>query len=280
MIWTFFVKGISMFRNIVAMLSDKSVSSNFINIAANFAKSNNGKISGVYVSPLSKTMLSMPNVVDEKSLQKIANEVENKFNNSTKIKGVDGKWCYSESEEVGGAIIRESLYADLVLLGRSDCDYKTIDKVILTASCPVLLVPLSCVPKNEFRRILIAWKGTKESARALHDSLPLLHKADDVKVLTFGENPEEKKALLEYLFAHDIQASVEQHSLDNFPAEYRMSLDQDEIIGNRIIAFSHGENRDLIIMGGYGQSRLGDAVLSGVTHQMSRMSQIPIMYSH
>ncbi len=269
-----------MFRNIVTALNDKSASSNFIKIAAKFAKSNSGKISGVYVLPLSKTMLSMPNVIDEKSFRENAKKIQEKFDNTTKAIGINGKWCYSESEEVVSAVIRESLYADLVLLGRSDCDYKTIDKVILAASCPVLLLPLSCIPKTEFKRILIAWKDTKESARALHDSLPLLHKADDVKVLIFDEKQEIKNSLVEYLSMHDIPASIEQHSLDNLAAEYRMSLDQDEIIGNRIIAFSCEENRDLIIMGGYGQSRLGDAALSGVTYQMSRMSQIPIMYSH
>ena len=269
-----------MFRNIVTALNDKSTSSNFIKIAAKFAKSNNGKISGVYVSPLSKTMLSMPDVVDEKSFRATANKIREKFDSTTKAIGVSGKWCYSESEEVVSAVIRESLYADLVLLGRSDCDLKTIDKVILAASCPVLLLPLCSIPKTEFRRILIAWKDTKESARALHDSLPLLHKADDVKVIIFDNKKRVKSSLEEYLSMHDIHATIEQHSLDNLPAEYRMSLDQDEIIGNRIIAFSNEENRDLIIMGGYGQSRLGDAVLSGVTYQMTRMSEIPIMYSH
>ena len=269
-----------MFRNIVIALNDKSANSDFIKIAAKFAKSNNGKISGVYVLPLSKTMLSMPNVVDEKSFRANAKKIQDKFNNTTEAIEVNGKWCYSESEDVVSAVIRESLYADLVLLSRSDCDYKTIDKVILAASCPVLLLPQSCIPKFEFKRILIAWKDTKESARALHDSLPLLHKADDVKVLSFEENQQTKNSLVEYLSIHDIPASIEQHSLENLPAEYRMSLDQDEIIGNRIIAFSGEEHRDLIIMGGYGQSRLGDAVLSGVTYQMSRMSQTPIMYSH
>ncbi len=269
-----------MFRNIVALLSDKSVKSNFIDFAAKFAKSNNGKITGVYVSPLSKTMLSMPDAVNVKSFRDTAKLVREKFDASIKARKVNGTWCYSESEDVVSAIIRESLYADLILLGRSDCDYKTIDKVILTGSCPVLLIPLSCVPKTEFKRILIAWKDTKESARALHDSLPLLHKADDVKVLAFKEDNQEKNSLIEYLSAHEIHASIEQHSLDNFPAEFRISLDQDEIIGNRIIAFSHEENRDLVVMGGYGQSRLGDAVLSGVTYQMSRMSQAPVIYSH
>lgn len=276
-----------MFRNIVVLLEDNVINSNFLNVATNIAKTSDGNVSGVYVLPLSRTMLNMPrtelnelNVIDVKYFRDKAQKVHDKFESSIKAAGLKGNWFYSECTDVVTEVVRQALYADLIMLSQADDNYKTIDYVILTASCPTLLVPPSNNSSGNFKRILIAWKNTRESARALHDSLPLLHKADDIKIVTFGDNKHEKQSLTTYLTTHGINARIDQLPVDSIPAEYGLPMDIDESIGKKIIALSKEEESDLIVMGGFGHSRLGDAVLSGVTLQISRNAEIPVLMSH
>ncbi len=276
-----------MFRNIVVLLEDNVINSNFLNVVTNVAKTSDGNISGVYVLPLSQTMINMPrttlnitNVVDVEYFRDKAQKVHDKFESSIKAAGLKGEWFYSESRDVVTEVVRQGLYADLIMLSQADGNYKTTDKVILTASCPTLLVPPSNISSGNFNRILIAWKNTRESARALHDSLPLLHNADDIKIVTFGDDNQEKQSLTTYLTTHGINAKIDQQPLDSLPAEYGLPTDIDHSIGNRLITLSKEENSDLIVMGGFGHSRLGDAILSGVTLQISRNAEIPVLMSH
>ncbi len=276
-----------MFRNIVVLLEDNVINSNFLNVVTNVAKTSDGNISGVYVLPLSQTMINMPrttlnitNVVDVEYFRDNAQKVHDKFESSIKAAGLKGEWFYSESRDVVTEVVRQGLYADLIMLSQADGNYKITDNVILTASCPTLLVPPSNISSGNFNRILIAWKKTRESARALHDSLPLLHKADDIKIVTFGDDNQEKQSLTKYLTTHGINAKIDQQPLDSLPADYGLPTDIDHSIGNRLITLSKEEKSDLIVMGGFGHSRLGDAVLSGVTLQISRNAEIPVMMSH
>ncbi len=276
-----------MFRNIVVLLEDNVINSNFLNVVTNVAKTSDGNISGVYVLPLSQTMINMSrttlnitNVVDVEYFRDKAQKVHDKFESSIKAAGLKGEWFYSESRDVVTEVVRQGLYADLIMLSQADGNYKTTDKVILTASCPTLLVPPSNISSGNFNRILIAWKNTRESARALHDSLPLLHNADDIKIVTFGDDNQEKQSLTTYLTTHGINAKIDQQPLDSLPAEYGLPTDIDHSIGNRLITLSKEENSDLIVMGGFGHSRLGDAILSGVTLQISRNAEIPVLMSH
>ena len=269
-----------MFRNIAVLLEDKSIGSNFITVATNIAKVSGSNITGVYVLPLNRTMLNMPEVVDVKSFRNKAQEVRQKFESSVTASGLIANWNYSECRDIATEVARQGLYSDLIILGLGASELKTIDNVLLTASCPALLIPLVSNSSGNFKRILVAWKNTRESARALHDSLPLLHQAEEVKVITFSDNKQEKELLSSYLTTHSIKATIDQKPIDSDVTEYGQPMEIDKVIGDKIITLSKQEKFDLLVMGCFGHSRLGDAVLSGVTNQISRNTQIPVLMSH
>ena len=272
-----------MFRNIVVLLEDEVINSNLLDIATNIAKTSDGHISGVYVLPLTKTMFSIPDAVDVGSFRDKAHKVHEEFDSAIKAAGVKGDWNYTEGGNVVAEVARQSLYADLIILSRGDESRSSIvDKVLLAASCPTLLLSPSITSNGSFNRILVAWKSTRESARALHDTLPLLHKAKDITIVIFGEpNNEEKQSLTTYLTAHGINAKIDQQPLSSFPAEHHLLIsDIDSSISDRLLAISKEKSCDLIVMGAYGHSRLSEAILSGVTRQISRNSEIPVLMSH
>lgn len=268
-----------MFRNIAVLLEDKSIETNFINIATNIAKANGGNITGVYVLPLNRTMLSMPEIVDVESLRNKVQNVRQKFEATVKTSGLIANWNYSECKDIATEVARQGLYSDLIVLDLGASELKTIDNVLLTSSCPTLLVPQTYNSSGNFKRIIVAWKNTRESARALHDALPFLHQAEEVKVITFSDNKQEKESLSTYLTTHSIKTKIDQRPIDSDVTEYGQPMEIDKVIGDRIIKLSKQEEFELIVMGCFGHSRLGDAVLSGVTNQISRHTQIPVLMS-
>lgn len=270
-----------MYRNIVILLDDHPAQSNVLDVAINMAKSSDGQITGVYVLPFSPTMFFMPDAVDVESIHKKEKEVQEEFESTIDAADVKGEWHYTEGGDVVKEVAQRGLYADLIVLGRDESNNSIVDKIILTASCPTLLLPTSKTSNGVFDNVIVAWKNTREAARALHDTLPLLHSASDITIVTFGEpDDQEKHSLNSYLKSHGINVSINQQSLKSFPAERSLISDIDASIGDRLLTFSKEEGRDLIIMGAYGHSRLSEAVLSGVTHQVSRNAEIPVLMSH
>lgn len=270
-----------MYRNIVVLLEDLATRSNVLDIATNMAKTSDGHITGVYVLPLTPTIFSMPDVVDVEAIRNKENKVHEEFDSAIKAAGIKGDWHFAGGGDVVTEVARQGLYADLIMLSRDESHHSIVDKVLLTASCPTLELPPSNLVNISFDRVLVAWKGTREAARALHDALPILHKANDIIIVTFGYiSDHEKQSLASYLEIHGINAKIEQQSLDSSPAEHGLQDDLESSIGHRLLALSQEENRDLLVMGAFGHLRLSEAVLSRVTHLVTRNANIPVLMSH
>ena len=272
-----------MYRNIVVLLGDRLAfsDSNVLDVAINIAKRSDGHILGAYVLPLTSTMFSISDVVDMESLHNKAEVMHEKFESAIRAAGVNGDWCDMQGGDAVAEVARQGLYADLIIFSRVEIHQSTVDKVLLTASCPMLMLPPSNISDGSFDNVLVAWKGTREAARALHDALPILHKANDVTIVMFGEaNNDEKQSLISYLAVHGINAKIEKQSQENFPAEHGMLGDSDKSIGRRLLTLSKEEERDLIVMGAYGHSRLSETILSGVSHTVTRNAEIPVLMSH
>jgi len=262
-----------MYRSLVVLLEDDVSDSSVLDEATSLAKASNGYISGVYVIPLTPTMISMPDIVNVESFRNRAQQVREKFESAIKAAGVQGNWHYTEGGDIVAEVAQRSLYADLLVLRRSKENHTTIDKILLTSSCPTLLLPPSKMPSTNIDRVLVAWKGTREAARTLHDTLPLLHNAQEIILAVFGEiDDQDKQSLTRYLATHGIDAKIEQHPLESSLSE--------KSIGQRLLALAKEKNAELIVMGAYGHSRLSEAILSGVTNLVSRHADVPVLMSH
>ena len=272
-----------MYRNIIALLGDRLAfsDSNVLDVAINIAKRSDGHILGAYVLPFTSAMFSTSNVADVESLHNKTEVMHEKFESKIRAADVNGDWCNTQRGDAVAEVARQSLYADLIIFSRVEIHQSTVDKVLLTACCPMLMLPPSNISDGSFDNVLVAWKGTREAARALHDALPILHKANDVLIVIFGEsNNDEKQSMISYLAVHGINARVEEQSQESFLAEHGMQGDSDKSIGHRLLTLSKDEERDLIVMGAYGHTRLSESVLSGVTHTVTRSAEMPVLMSH
>jgi nucleotide-binding universal stress UspA family protein len=169
--------------------------------------------------------------------------------------------------------------ADLVVAGGSPLaahdSYRWADPAELALECgrPVLVVP----PKGgtlQARKVVVAWKDTREARRALADSLPILKCADEVLVLAVCGADERADArphtasVAAYLVRHGVEA---RDKVVTAPSSEVAGLLQAE-------AASLGA--DLIVSGAYGHSRLGEWVFGGVTIDLLHDPQRFLLISH
>lgn len=179
------------------------------------------------------------------------------------------------------ALTREARAADLLILGREaavpDTDalqFPDPGATLLTAGRPVLLVPPS-IASVTARRIIVAWKDTREARRAVSDALPFLRRAEEVLVLEVCEEGHERADL--QLQLGDVVAYLERHGVrarkEARDRRYRSVVDE-------LLLASEQTGSDLIVAGGFGRGRIREWVFGGVTRDLLRYSPKPCLLSH
>lgn len=183
--------------------------------------------------------------------------------------------------ELGGQtpydFARVGLCADLLVLGQRNAQDPAADDVpadfsahaIVHSGTPALIVPTNEAPATLPRTIVLAWNNTRESARALKASLPLLGAATRIHVVCWRDEDEAGlSALMDYLQRHGLSCDVH---LNAAPAPD---------LGMALLDFAIGKQADLIVMGCYGHSRAREWVFGGVTQFMLASTSIPTLMAH
>ena len=136
---------------------------------------------------------------------------------------------------------------------------------------PVLLVPLS-LSTTRFDRVLVGWKDTRETRRAIADALPLMRHAEVtvVEVVNEGHMDAARRHLddvIEWLMQHDVPAKA-----------LPVTSSGDDAADLRSVADS--EHCDVIVAGAYGHSRLREWILGGVTKDLLMSPRRCSLVSH
>lgn len=147
----------------------------------------------------------------------------------------------------------------------------------LALSCgrPVLVVPRTGVKSLSAERIMIAWNGSKEAARALADALPFLQKASEVEVVTVAEARTTAEGAGPSV--QDVCRHLELHGIKAAAIE----LPRTKIkIADALLSRAAAQGADLVVLGAYGHSRFRELVLGGVTRHFLSNSAAPLLLSH
>lgn len=174
------------------------------------------------------------------------------------------------------AVLRHARLCDLILAPQmtdeEDHEPSALIRCLLRESGrPVLVLPTPRALDVLGQKIVIAWNGSAEGARALASSLPFLAQAQSVTVLTVSEASSQAlsaSAVTDYLTAHGVKAQA--RALDSDPFSTSHAL----LEGARVMG------ADLIISGAYSRSRMSRLIFGGVTAYLLDKSEIPLLMQH
>ena len=174
-------------------------------------------------------------------------------------------------------LARHARCTDLTIVGQADLaahgvdDTALIEAAFMDSGRPALVIPRTSVAALPPRRALIAWDGSREAARAASDAIPLLRLAEQVLVMivaTRDAGDHAGAALVAHLIRHEIKAEL--HQVGGGGAGVTETL----------LAQAHDAAADLLVMGGYGHSRLREMVRGGVTRHLLEHMTLPVLLSH
>jgi nucleotide-binding universal stress UspA family protein len=172
-------------------------------------------------------------------------------------------------------------YSDVVIVGRIDEKHVSpltpsdlAEQLVLSARRPVIIVPPIASPQFRTARIAVLWNGSREASAAVKDALLLLQSAKEVHIVVFDSDPghdrhgEEPGAdIAWYLARHGVNAVI-----------VREVSDGD--VGEEALSYAIDRSIDLIVMGGYGHSRVRELILGGVSRTLLKHANVPLFMVH
>lgn len=167
---------------------------------------------------------------------------------------------------------------DLTVVAQPDPDKPGPEEVIaetvlLESGRAVLVVPYVQRDGYGGGRAFVAWDGSRAAARALAEGLPLLHRAAKVEVLRVMRAGDEDTGcddVLRHLARHGLSATTRTlHVGSGEPS-----------IAQTILNEVSDQGADLVVMGGYGHSRLRELVMGGVTREILSAMTVPVLMAH
>lgn len=146
------------------------------------------------------------------------------------------------------------------------------ENLVMESGRPVLIVPSSGAYSGRSRHVVCAWNGTRESARAVADALPLLRRAEKVSILSVDPKGAEKRVP-----GADIALHLARHGvISEATTTYADGIG----VGDALLSRIADLGADMLVMGAYGHSRAREAVFGGATRDVLDRMTVPVLMSH
>jgi len=274
-----------MLRDLLVHVDGSDAGRRRLQFAIDLALRTGARLTGLHVMPPPDVPpLYKPSQLDEAvanmSLKLAANAraAKEAFKGEVAQRLSDTRWFEADGDVADG-ICDRARYADLVILGQYEWQRPKVahplpiaHSVLLRCGRPVLVVPAAVGPIS-FARAAIAWDGSREAVRAVHDALPLLALSQSVKIVTILapeaiESSDYAKHLSAHLANHGIkiEPGVIQTRSENEPIALRQQIEKADY--------------DLLVMGGYSHPKWLEFIFGGATQSILLSSKIPVLVSH
>ena len=178
--------------------------------------------------------------------------------------------------DAAGSLGEMARLHDLSIVLQPDSEQVTFDndiprEILFQAGGPVLFLPYTFRGTFKAKRIGICWDGSRVAARALRDAATFLARAEEVAIIAINEADT----------APGVSANLAKHLGRRGLSPRTISLSAARAdIQPTILSLAADENLDVLVMGGYGHSRLQERFLGGVTRAMLEAMTIPTLMSH
>ena len=276
-------------KDILVHLSGTKYGHVVVDAAITLAERHDARLIGIFAGvpydmPTYVVAQLPPEVIQQHQQNVEENEAAAKtaFEETCKKNGIS---CETRSgdwrDQVEDVICAHARYADIVVMGQPNDDVDAqrtraiADHVILGSGTPVIVTPRTPALKGMGTKVLIGWDGSDHAARAVRNALPILKSAKSVKVLCVDPKPGVRGLgdlpgadLARYLASHGVNAEA-----DHYKSEGK---------GVGVVLLNEAANigADMIVVGGYGHSRLGELILGGATNTLLDSMTVPVLFAH
>jgi nucleotide-binding universal stress UspA family protein len=167
---------------------------------------------------------------------------------------------------------------DLSIVGQAEPDKLaaeelTVEGALFDSGRPTLVVPYIQRGGLKLGRVLLAWDGSRTAARAIGDAIPLLSRSRTVELVIVSGEPGKVDEVPgadmgQHLARHGLKINVKRVPLGDID------------VRDVILSYAADSGADLLVMGGYGHSRLREFILGGVTRGILESMTVPVLMSH
>jgi nucleotide-binding universal stress UspA family protein len=255
-----------------------------LTLAVTLARRFGAHLTGLHVMP---TLAISPFIADQfptaildeghARIAQLREDARASFAAATRPLDSEAEWRETRGDPVD-AMRLAARKADLTILGQPDPGEDGAGaadlpgQVVMGSGRPVLLVPYAGSFANVGGRVLVAWNGSAQAARAVNDALPFLQSAERVVVVTVNSargDRIEVADIAQHLARHGIAAEISD-----------IVIDRESDVGDVLLSRASDEAVDLIVMGAYGHSRLRELVLGGVSRALLGHMTVPVLMAH
>lgn len=257
-------------KSILVVVSGGAADAACLSQACLMAKAHSAELRALHVKPspilnLASSFEMAPTVIEDlqRYYGEVAMRLEGECRSAAKTTGVPFDWQCVEGDASDIAAFY-ARYTDLVI-----CSPELARNLVFAAGAPVLAMAAALAPRA-IRRILVAWNGSREAARALRDAMPLIEAAEQVEILVV-DPPKDlpiSREVTRMLVRRGIK--VQTNERETAGAE----------VGSVIVEESGLDGFDLLVMGAYGHWRWKEQVLGGVTEDALENQSIPVLLAH
>jgi len=203
-----------------------------------------------------------------------------RFEELIRREGISGESRMVGASVAGAADLfgRMTRRFDLAVVGQPEPDKASPEELIAESALfeggrPVLIVPYIQKEGLTLDRVLVCWDGSRAAARATADAMPFLERAGAVEVVIVAGDPGKGDELA----GADVGEHLARHSLK---VDVKRIVATETDVANTILSYVADSAADLLVMGGYGHSRLREFVLGGVTRGILSAMTVPALMSH
>ncbi len=187
------------------------------------------------------------------------------------------KVSVSWREELGkqpSVVAKLGRLTDVIVVPRADrkrnLGYGTLEAGLFETGHTVLMCPPAKADAIG-GHVAIGWSGTAEAARAVSIALPILEAAGKVTLLGVDTGQNGSSGLDDlalYLRSHDVASTK------------RMARADPHQVGQALLAEARAAGADSLLIGAYGQNRLRELVMGGVTRYLIDHAELPVFMTH
>lgn len=268
------------FKDILVHIDNSQSCANRLELAVNLAREHDARLTGLYV------IAHPPYDPQSKGMKQDETQKEVLFMQKTAEAGIRTEWLSVDWAAIGVSMVEVlNFYAhskDLVIIGQPDPGMQLWDvppdlpqQIVAGAGRPVLVVPYTGIYSTVGRRIVVAWKAARASARAVNDALPFLLNAEEVFVLSIKDNSGQRSDKIS--MDSGIRANLECHAI----RVKEVSIVIKTIpVANLLMDYAWENACDLIVIGAYPQKIRGKYDLGPVANDFFDHMTLPVLMSH